>query len=227
MQSLMGAASRRVLRCFIAGILAILPLAITVAVVTWVGSFVAQFLGPSTVLGRLLRRLGVSFVTDERAAYAIGALLILALIFLLGVVVEAGAKSWIQGLLDAIIRRIPLIGKVYDTSRQLVGLMDKQGDADLQGMQPVFCHFGGPGGAGFLALLVSPQRFLIGGRPCVIVIVPTAPVPVGGGMLFLPAESVQPVDVSVEGLMSIYVSMGVTAPQFLPAVAADSSASSA
>ena len=39
---------------------------------------------------------------------------------------------------------------------------------------------------------------------------------VGGGLLFVPADMVQPVDVSVEGLMSIYVSMGVTTPQFPP-----------
>jgi uncharacterized membrane protein len=45
--------------------------------------------------------------------------------------------------------------------------------------------------------------------------VPTSPVPVGGGLLFVPAEVVQPTDLSVEGLISIYVSMGITADQFL------------
>jgi uncharacterized membrane protein len=82
-------------------------------------------------------------------------------------------------------------------------------------MKAVFCFFGGQCGAGVLALLVSPERFRIKGRDYYIVIVPTAPVPVGGGLLFVPAEIVQPADVSVEGLMSIYVSMGVTASQFL------------
>lgn len=67
-----------------------------------------------------------------------------------------------------------------------------------------------------LALLVSPERYRINGNDYLIVIVPTAPVPVGGGMLFVPAEIVEPADLSVEGLMSIYVSMGVTASQFLP-----------
>jgi len=31
----------------------------------------------------------------------------------------------------------------------------------------------------------------------------------------VPADVIQPTDVSVEGLMSIYVSMGITAGQFL------------
>jgi uncharacterized membrane protein len=207
---------RRASRCFLAGIIAILPLAITVAVVTWVGGFVSQFLGPSTVVGQGLSKLGFHFATNATAAYAIGAALVLALVFLLGAAVEAGAKNLLQRLLDGLLHRIPIIGAVYGTSKQLVGMVDKKGDANLKGMRAVFCCFGGAHGAGVLALLVSPERFCINGRDYHIVIVPTAPVPVGGGLLFIPAEMVQPAEVSVEGLMSIYVSMGVTAPQFLP-----------
>jgi uncharacterized membrane protein len=82
-------------------------------------------------------------------------------------------------------------------------------------MKPVFCSFGQEAGAGFLALLVSPQRYRMCGREYHIVIVPTSPVPIGGGLMFVPAEVVQPTGLSVEALMSIYVSMGITAGQFL------------
>ena len=64
--------------------------------------------------------------------------------------------------------------------------------------------------AGALQHLLAELR-----REYQIVIIPTAPVPIGGGLLFMPTEMVQPADVSVEALMSIYVSMGITAPQFL------------
>ena len=37
----------------------------------------------------------------------------------------------------------------------------------------------------------------------------------GAALLLVPAEMVQPTDLSAEALMSIYVSMGVTAKQFL------------
>ena len=36
-----------------------------------------------------------------------------------------------------------------------------------------------------------------------------------GGILFVPAANVQDVDMTVDGLMSIYLSMGITAPQFV------------
>jgi uncharacterized membrane protein len=48
------------------------------------------------------------------------------------------------------------------------------------------------------------------------VLVPTAPVPVGGGLLFVPEDWVTPAGLSVEAVTSVYVSMGVTAPQHLP-----------
>ena len=48
-----------------------------------------------------------------------------------------------------------------------------------------------------------------------MVIIPTAPVPFGGGLLFMPVDSVKSSKMTVDALMSIYVSMGVTTPQFL------------
>jgi hypothetical protein len=45
--------------------------------------------------------------------------------------------------------------------------------------------------------------------------VPTALVPISGSLLFVFAEVVRPTHLGVEGLLSIYASMGITAAQFL------------
>ena len=82
-------------------------------------------------------------------------------------------------------------------------------------MQVVFCLFGGDSGAAFLALLPTPEFFRIGDVDYNAVLIPSAPVPVGGSLLFVPASSIRPADVSVDAFMSIYVSMGVTGPQFM------------
>ena len=47
-------------------------------------------------------------------------------------------------------------------------------------------------------------------------IVPTAPVPIGGGLLFAPLAWITPAEIGMEALTSIYVSMGITSAQFLP-----------
>jgi uncharacterized membrane protein len=112
------------------------------------------------------------------------------------------------------MHRIPLIGNLYGTSKQLVGMFDNNDPKKLQGMKAVFCNFGN--GCSVLGLLVSPNRYRINDRDYQAVIIPTAPVPIGGGLFFMAVDSVQPADMSIDGLMSIYVSMGVTAGHFLP-----------
>jgi uncharacterized membrane protein len=206
----------RLLRYFLAGAFAILPLVVTIAIVIWVAGFLQRFLGLDTPVGRVVRNLGWQFSSEDKTlAYIIGWAVVLGLVFLLGVAVETGARRLVQALTDAVLNRVPVVGSIYNTSKQLVSMLDRQDHADLHGMSVVFCIFGGEQGVGFLALLVSPQVYTIRGRDCQIVIVPTAPVPFGGGLLFVPTECVQAADMSVDGLMSIYVSMGVTAPQFM------------
>ena len=216
MSSLLTKLIKRLVSLFLAGLLAILPLVITAGVVIWVAAFLDSLVGPETFLGDRLSRLGVRITDNSTMAYLAGWAVVLAVVFVIGILVEMGARKILARAVDAIVAKIPIVGGIYGTSKQLVGMMDKKDEADLKGMSVVFCTFGQAGGCGLLALLVSPEQYLINERPHVIVIVPTAPVPVGGGLLFVPADSVTPADVSVDGLMSIYVSMGVTASEFLP-----------
>jgi uncharacterized membrane protein len=47
-------------------------------------------------------------------------------------------------------------------------------------------------------------------------LVPSAPVPFGGALIYVPSEWVKPAEGGVERLMNVYVSMGVTPPQSIP-----------
>jgi uncharacterized membrane protein len=202
--------------CFLAGLLAILPVVLTVAIVVWVAGFVQGYVGPGTLFGGALEALGLKFGWEGVLAYAVGWVVVLATVFLLGLVVQLGAQRFFQWLMDAALLRIPLIGSIYGTSKQIVDMFDRKKGAELKGMSVVFCSFSTEGGPGVLALMPSPERFRIDGRDYHVVIIPTAPVPFGGGLLFMPVEMVRPSSISVDGLMSIYVSMGVTTAQFLP-----------
>lgn len=208
---------QQMLRYFLAGVFAVLPLVITAAVVIWVAEFLGRFLGPGTIVGSALRKVGLQFSSNSALAYVVGWVCVLGVIFAVGVVVELGARKFIQGKLDAVAAKVPLLGGVYGTVRQLVAMMDKTQNADLQGMTVVFCNFGESSGASFLALLASPQAFRIGEVDYQAVIIPTAPVPVGGSLIFVPTGNIQPANITVDAFMSIYVSMGVTGPQFLTA----------
>jgi uncharacterized membrane protein len=45
---------------------------------------------------------------------------------------------------------------------------------------------------------------------------PAAPIPMSGGLVFVPVEMVQKVDMSAEQLMRLYLSMGILSPQVIP-----------
>ena len=126
-----------------------------------------------------------------------------------------GARRLVQAMTDAVLNRVPVIGGIYNTSKQLVSMLDRQDPGRLAGHERrVLYLWRGPGDGVSRAAGVTPGYF-VGGRECKIVIVPTAPVPFGGGLLLVPSECILTADMSVEGLMSIYVSMGVTAPQYM------------
>jgi uncharacterized membrane protein len=206
---------QRIVNCFLAGVIAILPLVITILVVAWVTDLLNKLVGPETFLGDKLGIVGSNFVGNQTLAYIIGWGVVLAGIFLLGVFVQSGLKRLYEGIMNGVIRRVPLVGKLYDTSRQLVDMMDHQGDDKLKGMSVVFCFFGHESGAGVLALLPTPKTVSVNGRDHHVVLVPQSPVPIGGGLLFVPVEFVEHVDMSVDSMMGVYVSMGVTVPELM------------
>lgn len=200
-----------------AGLLAVLPVILTVSVIVWAASLADQFVGPGSTVGRLLVSIGITVVETRMVAYVIGIGVVLCAIYVLGLFAETGFQRRLQTFMDSGLRRVPLIGNVYDLAHRFVGMLDRKERADLQSMRPVWCFFGGEGGAAVLALLPTPEPVLLGGHQCHVVLVPTAPVPFGGGLFFVPVEWIKPASFGVEGLTSIYVSMGISAPQYFTA----------
>jgi uncharacterized membrane protein len=211
----------RIIRTFLAGVLALLPIAVTVFVTAWVASLIAGYAGPGSFIGRLIIRLGASLgltiAPSSTVAYLIGLAVILGAIFLLGLLVEAGLQTFFLNSIDWLILRIPIVSNVYELSKRFVSLMDRGGEQDsLKTMQPVWCFFGGEGGAAVLGLMPSPQPVVIGEHSYLGLLVPSAPVPFGGALIYVPSEWVKPAEGGVERLMNVYVSMGVTQPTSMP-----------
>jgi uncharacterized membrane protein len=196
---------------WLAGLLLLLPLALTLAVLAWALGFVIRLIGPDSLAGSLFAALGYPFSPNPALAYAFGALVLLVAIWLLGVVVRAGLKRPLRALTDRTLRRIPIVGGVYNVAERFVGLLDQQQGADIGAMSPVWCFFGGAGVA-VLALAPSPDAIDIEGRSYCAVLIPTAPVPFGGALLYVPADWVRPAKIGVDKLTAVYVSMGITPP---------------
>ena len=212
---------RTLLRIFVTGALAALPLAATILVFVWAANVLIRWLGPDSGIGRLLVSIGLGVGGSEVVGYALGVAIVAAAIFGLGLVIQTRLQRGLANAVNAMIERIPLVRSVYDLLRKMVALFgqrDEHGNG-LHSMSAVWCHFGGPGAEGHcaaLALLGSDVPVMVDGQRCLAVLIPTAPVPVGGGLLYVPEHWVTPADIGVEAVTSIYVSMGLTSPQHLP-----------
>jgi uncharacterized membrane protein len=202
-------------RTFLAGFLVLLPLAVTVAVIVWVGSLIFAYLGPDGAIGRILISIGFKFSDSPVVAYALGAVVVIGLIYLFGLTVESRLENRVRHLIDSLMVRIPFVGNLYDVTKRFVAIMDRKDQEGLKSMSPVWCFFGGDGGAAVLGLLPMPKPIMIGGERYHVILVPSAPVPVGGCLIYVPAAWIKPANIGIEALMSIYVSMGVASPQMV------------
>ncbi|MBM3116032.1 DUF502 domain-containing protein [Jeongeupia naejangsanensis] len=206
--------AQSILTTWLAGLLALLPLALTLALLGWVVSLLNSYVGPGSLIGRMFSAVGLQLVDNPYLAYLAGTLLLIIAIYPLGIAVQSGLKKPLAKLVDLTLRRIPLFGSLYNMADRFVGLLDQKQEADIGAMSPVWCFFGGDGVA-VLALMPNPEPVNLDGRLYHAVLVPTAPVPIGGGLLYVPADWVRPANIGVDKLTSVYVSMGITPPPML------------
>ena len=207
---------QNVVSAFLAGLFVLLPIAITVAVMAWVGAILRDWLGPGSLLGKGLGQVGAQLVTDPMVASVLGWVAALVAIWVLGVFVISLGRNEVEKRFHSLVEQIPIVNILYKPVVQVVDMLKGGGQDDVKGMGVVYCSFGAEGGAGFLGLLVSDDVYRFGDREYKIVYIPTSPVPMSGGIIFAPAASVHKVDMRVDDLMQIYFSIGVMSSKVIP-----------
>jgi uncharacterized membrane protein len=211
-------------RTLVTGLLALLPLTATLLLLGWVWTFLAKYLGPDSPVGQLLTGVGLGVTQSELIGYLLGLLLVVIAVYAFGLLVETGLQRGLARLFDSLMQRIPVVRTIYDVAQKLVALFARKEDDEMKSMAPVWLHFGGKkpqeagqgnAGTAVLGFLSTPQAVMIHGQPYLAVLVPTAPVPIGGGLLYVPPDWVEPAGMGMEAVTSIYVSMGVTSGQYM------------
>lgn len=200
------------IRIFLSGLLALLPIAVTVAVLAWLVSLLDEYVGPGSWFGRQLATIGLSINEESPAPYVFGIVILIAAIYGLGLLLETRLGPWLASQFEKVVEKIPVISNLYGLTKRFTSLLDQKGDTDVANMSSVWCFFGGEPGAAVLALLPSSVPVRIGNENYLGILIPSAPVPVGGALLYVPQAWIKPADGGVENLMSVYVSMGVTPP---------------
>ncbi len=209
--------ARKLAGLFLTGLLFLLPLILTVVALAWVLGQLGAVFGPDTFLGSLIASLG-RLVTlgaaGKAAGFWLGLLVVAAGVTVLGALVQSGAKGLLESWVDGLLSRLPVVGKLYQPFAQLVRTMGGDSKEEMASMSVVTARFGG--GAEVLALLASPDIFDVGNGPSRLILVPTAPVPIGGALLFVPVANVRVVPgMKFDDLAKFYITMGTVAPASL------------
>jgi uncharacterized membrane protein len=203
----------RLVAQFLTGLLILAPLIVTLMVLDWLVRQVAAIFGPKTLLGSALTSGGAFIFGEGGAGFWILLVLVVLLIWTIGFVLQDRARRSIERRLDALAGRIPVIRHIYRPVAQVVRVLGKRDNNQFAAMRPVSVRFGSD--TETLALQVSADTYRVGSRDLLLILIPTAPVPVGGALLFMAPEAVTPVEgMGVEELMSFYVSMGTMAGRF-------------
>jgi uncharacterized membrane protein len=173
--------------------------------------FVDAYIGPSSSFGSfLLRIVGDS---HKYPGYVAGYLIAVMLIILLGFLVNWAAVARVQRAIDSLFAKIPLIGKIYTGVGQVVDIFEKKEQASRFG---AVGHVR-VGNVRLLGLLTSPQRYsLQDGREHLLVFIPYSPVPATGFNMLVPEEDFVQLDMSVEDLAKLLMSLGLLGTHVLP-----------
>lgn len=204
---------------FLAGLVLLLPVVLTVLIMAWIIDVIRAALGPGTFLGNLLTTGGSTIIGPgyETLAFLLGILIALVGIWFLGVIARSAAQKSIEKSIDRIFAKLPIIRTIYNPVSRVVRMATEKSPSDLSTMTVVSCRFGGRNGVDVLALLANPETYYIGGEPRYMVYLPTAPLPMTGGLVLVHRDAVVPVpEMKVDDLLRVYFSFGALAPDAVP-----------
>ena len=205
---------RRIAGPFITGMVFLAPVFLTVILLQWVAGYVTAAFGPGTVIGGVLAQSGMLVTRSPFLAFWAGLGIAALIVWGIGLLVQTRWRAQLEGGLDGFLGRLPVLGGFYRPLAQIVRMIGGAPGGELKGMQVVSVSFGAD--IEMLALLATPQVFDLGEGPRHLVVCPTAPVPVGGAMLFVEVARVRRVPgVGVDDLAKFYVSMGTVSPEGL------------
>ena len=196
-------------RWLLAGLLVLVPLAITVWVLDWIVSTLDQ------TLQILPRHWHPDYLIGVHVP-GFGVLLALAIVLLIGAVASNFFGRKLVGWWDSLLGRIPIVRSIYSSVKQVSDtLFSENGNAfrkavlvqwPREGVWTIAFQTGTPGGDVVNHL----------GPDYLSVYVPTTPNPTGGYFVMLKASDCIELNMSVDEALTYVISMGVVSPGTTP-----------
>jgi uncharacterized membrane protein len=200
-------------KLLITGLLAWMPLAITIWVLLWVlglmdGMFSWMLSLSQAVLPEGMRE-GLETL---RRVPGLGVVVLLLVLWLTGLFVANIFGQWFLGQWDRLLHKIPIVKSIYSSVKQVSDtLFSSSGNAFREA---VLVQYPRPGSWTIAFVTGQPggEVALHLATPHVSVYVPTTPNPTSGFFLMMPRSEVVPLTMSVDEALKYIISMGVVVP---------------
>jgi len=200
---------------FIAGIIVLSPLAVTIIVFTWLVGLIGGryrdllFFVPS----ELLARPELEIVWNLTAT-----VIILLLITLLGFLSRWVVARFFISQAERLMRRMPVISAVYSTAKQIVETFSARKAAVFQKVVLIEFPRAGCYALGFQTGTTRGEIQERTDETVVNIFVPTTPNPTSGFLVMLPKDSVRYLDMTIAEAMKVIISGGAVVPPWPPPI---------
>lgn len=194
----------RVRTYFLAGLLALIPLIVTIGILSWLFNVLDGFLGPYIYdwLGRPMPGLGL--------------IATIALVFAIGVVTTNIIGRRLMGAVDEALHRIPLVRSIYSMTKQVSDSLLQARTVAFQQVVLIEYPRRGLYQIGFVTGKIEgplqEQLAAKAGERLVNVFVPATPNPMAGYLVLLPERDVHVLGISVQDGLKLVISGGLAAP---------------
>ena len=187
----------------ISGLLILVPLGITLFVLSFIFNITVGVLVP--VLHAILPDL------PPGAASALSLLLLLSVLYLAGSLASLVLGRKLIAFGERIVDQIPVVKSIYSSSKQVIQLFMHRPEAGMR--RVVLISFPSPDLKAFG--FVTGEITLPDGTPCYKVFIPTTPNPTTGFLQLSPVASTPVLDLTPEEAIQLIMSGGLLAPAAL------------
>jgi uncharacterized membrane protein len=189
---------------FVAGLILVAPLVITLYVLKILASWSLQLIDP-VVAGTRLTNFTAN---NQTAAQVLAALVIVALITVLGMVAQYSVGRHLFGNLGRAVNLVPLVSTIYASVRQVAtSLVERDSEYD----KVVLVEYPRKG-VYSIGLVTSEGRDAIdavAGEQAYSVFLPNSPNPTAGRLIMVPASEIHETEMNVREGMRMIVTTGI------------------
>lgn len=203
-----------VVRTFLRGVGLLLPITLTAALLTWLWQQLSERLLGHVMSGvdSLVAALGFEPLSRS-VAMVLAIVVLLTLIFLVGFWFSGFIGRRLYSLLERVLVRLPVVSAIYPHIKQISDFFfGEERKIEFRGVVAVEYPRPGVYSIGFLTGSSSRTVNQFAGKEHLTIFIPSSPMPVTGYTIFVPADEIIDLPLTVDEALRTVISGGLLMP---------------